>query len=176
MSGQNQVHGFIFLSNRQAGFKEMPNCLPAKRLLQSMHMAITNKKNWFGFLRQWTMVDEPCSCLRGGWQGCCSRRTLSALSCRDQGTQEDCSPFESALRNSSGGKAVNIEHYSYLIIVTSWFFGDKIVLWGICSLPLKRVPWYHRGPQSNRQSCPLDWCQRCPERQAWVRLSLYGGF
>ena len=61
-------------------------------------------------------------------------------------------------------------------LVTSWFFGDKIVLRGICSLPLKRVPWYHRGPQSNRQSCPPDWCQRCPERQAWVRLSLYGGF
>ena len=68
------------------------------------------------------MVDELCFCLRGVWQECCSRRTPSALSCRDQGSQEDSPPFESALRNSSGGKAVNIEHYSYLMIVTSWFF------------------------------------------------------
>ena len=122
------------------------------------------------------MVDEPCSCLRGGWQGCCSRRRPSALSCRDQGTQEDSPPFESAVRNSSGGKAVNIEHYPYLIIVTSCFFWRQNTIREVWPLPLKIVPWYHRGPQSNRQSCPPDWCQRCPERQALVRISLYGGF
>ena len=157
-----------------SGFKERPNCPPAKRLPQSMPVLIahppTNKINWFGFLRQWTMVDEPCSCLRGGWQGCCSRRTLSALSCRDQGTQEDCPPFESAVRHSSGGRqsirTLLIPHNSRKL----FFFLQIKYYCEVRPLPLKLVPWYHRGPRNNRQSCPPDWCQRCPVRQAWVRL------